>query len=133
MILCQISSVASRNGSGLLKPALLIITLTEPKALRQASTAARTDSRLVTSTLWKIAWPPSALILSDDVGAHLLVEIGNHDAKAILGKRRGNLASDAAGRAGDNRAAADWISHHVLLIFCYAFVLPRFQPRPRSP
>jgi len=55
MTLCQVATFASRNGSGLLKPALFTITLIEPNWRVHASMAALTDARSVTSTRWKIA------------------------------------------------------------------------------
>src|SRR4029077_5345923 len=64
MILCQIASLASGNGSGLLKPAFLTITLIEPNWRVHASTAALTDARSVTSTRWKIARPWFAAAIS---------------------------------------------------------------------
>src|SRR5581483_4950338 len=64
MILCQTASVASRNGSGLLKPALFTITLIVPNSRRQASTAARTEVRSVTSMRWKTALLPCAAAIS---------------------------------------------------------------------
>jgi hypothetical protein len=64
MILCQIASLASRNGSGLLKPALLTITLIEPNSPVHASMAALTVVRSVTSTRWKIARPWFAAAIS---------------------------------------------------------------------
>src|SRR4029077_17433700 len=64
MILCQIASEASRNGSGLLKPALLTITLIEPNCFVHAAMASRTEDLSVTSTRWKIAWPPLPATIS---------------------------------------------------------------------
>ena len=55
MTLCQVATLASRNGSGLLNPALLTITLIEPNWCVHALMAALTDVRSVTSTRWKIA------------------------------------------------------------------------------
>jgi hypothetical protein len=79
MILCFVS-LASRNGSGLLMPALLTITLIEPHWRVHASMAALTDVRSVTSTRWKIArpWFEAAIFLGGRAAIHF-VDIGDHD------------------------------------------------------
>ena len=55
MMRCQLSSVTSRNISGLLMPALLTMTFNDPKASTVAFTAAVISSRLVTSSLTAMA------------------------------------------------------------------------------
>ena len=80
MILCQIASLASRNGSGLLKPALLTITLIEPnwRCARIDGGADRCPVRHVDALEDRPTLVCSGNFLGDRAAIHL-VEIGDHD------------------------------------------------------
>ena len=62
MTRCQTSSVTSRNGSGLLKPALLNITSRPSNAVTHASIIRRMSARWDTSPAAATAEPPDSLI-----------------------------------------------------------------------
>ena len=95
MIWCQTSSVMSRNGSGLLNPALLNITSSPPNSATHASIIRRMSARSATSPAVATAEPPGFPDRRRRLLGAGFVDVGHAHVGALGGEAVGDAPPDA--------------------------------------
>ena len=120
MIWCQTSSVMSRNGSGLLNPALLNITSRPPNSATHASIIRRMSARWATSPAAATAEPPASLIAAAAFSAPASSMSATHTLRALGGEALGDAPPDALRRSGDDDPLA--CHAHALLLHALGLI-----------